>query len=114
MPRTPSARPSTPETAAGADPKRIIFTYEQDDSGLTYKKQSALSFRGGISYQVDFTATPGTFAANLPVFTAFCDAIEFFESARPVPVEFNDQQEPSTTPGANSEENKHGPLPDHP
>jgi len=40
-------------------------------------------FHSGISYQIDFTATPGTFDKNLPVFTAFCDTIDFIEKAMP-------------------------------
>jgi len=81
--RNPSAKSSTPTKVPDADPKRIKFTYEQSNSGLTYKKQSVVVFHSGISYQIDFIATLGTFEKNLPVFTAFCNTIDFIKKAMP-------------------------------
>ena len=105
--RIPSAKSSDPIKSEDVDPHRIKFTYEQSDSGLTYKKQSVIVFHNGISYQIDFTATPGTFDKNLPVFTAFCDAIEFIEKAMPDEAtreaEQDSAEQPATAPGSKPE-----------
>ncbi|MFV2045589.1 MAG: hypothetical protein ACC700_20445, partial [Anaerolineales bacterium] len=105
--RNPSAKSSDPIKVEDVDLNRIKFTYEQSDSGLTYKKQSVIVFHNGISYQIDFTATPGTFDKNLPVFTAFCDAIDFIEKAMPDEATTKGQQDgadqPATAPESKPE-----------
>ena len=59
----------------GAD--AASFDYRKKDNSLTYRLRSVLAYRHGISYRMDFTATPGTFDANEKLFAAFCDSVVF-------------------------------------
>ena len=70
-----------PQTADNdSQPKRVAFDYEQQVGPLTYKSRAVILFHQGMSYLIDFTATPGTFDKNLPVFIAFCKHIKFLDA----------------------------------
>jgi hypothetical protein len=53
---------------------RIIF---RTDRGLKYKGKSYFIFKNDIGYVINFMATPGTYAKNLPAFEAFYKNVKF-------------------------------------
>jgi hypothetical protein len=65
-----------------ANDERYVVDFDQKDRGLVYRKRSSVVFRNGISYRLNFIATPGTFDKNVAVFTAFCDSIQFLKPER--------------------------------
>lgn len=47
--------------------------------GLDYEVQLEFAVRDRMGYVIGFTATPGTFAINYPLFRALSDSLELFE-----------------------------------
>lgn len=47
--------------------------------GLTYKSKSILHYINGVAYVISFTATPGTYDINIPIFEEFVKTIKFFQ-----------------------------------
>ena len=65
-----------------SDEKRHVVDFDQKEGQVLYKRRGVVLFRNGVSYNIVFTATPGTFEKNLKVFSAFCDSIQFADPER--------------------------------
>ncbi len=80
---TPAARRVKGQKEGEAKSSPVAFDYDPKQGKLTYKKRTVIMFRKSITYQLDFTATPGTFDKNLPLFSAFCASIQFLDPQTP-------------------------------
>lgn len=57
----------------------LAYTITGTKNGHEYKSKMAFAYKNGIGYVFTFTATPGTFDANLPKFQAFLQSLDLTE-----------------------------------
>jgi hypothetical protein len=76
---SPAAQDANDKSEENSNPDRVTLDYDKQQGPLTYKKRTVIMYRNGVTYHIDFTATPGTFNKNLQLFSAFCDSIQFLE-----------------------------------
>lgn len=74
---SPAAKDAKDNSEEGSNPDRVTLDYDQQEGSLTYSKRTVIIYQNRMTYHVEFTATPGTFDKNLPLFSAFCNSIQY-------------------------------------